>query len=113
MTFLVERLPRLPRLGLELIIALVCSVMLGMVSWRLVLHAMILGASQTQTAALRIPYEPFGYFAAFACAMMALAFLARVPEAVGKIRKEPEAAERTQRELEAVEKIEKMKGSSA
>jgi TRAP-type C4-dicarboxylate transport system permease small subunit len=110
--FLKDRLPRLPRLGLELIIALVSSVILGIVSWRLVVHAMILGASQTQTAALRIPYEPFAYFAAFACAFMALAFLARVPEAVGKIRKEPEAVGKIQKEPEAVEKVEKMKGSS-
>jgi len=100
--FLKDKLPRLPRLGLELLIALVSSAILGIVSWRLVLHAITLGASQTQTAVLRIPYAPFAYFAAFACAFMALAFLAGVPEAVGKIRKEPEA----------VEKVEKMKGSS-
>ena len=88
LTFLVERLPRSPRLGLELIISLVTSVMLGMVSWRLLTHAMDMGARQTLTAVLKIPYEPLGYFAAFACAIMALAFLARFPETVGKIRKE-------------------------
>lgn len=111
-TFLLEKLPRLPRLGLELIIALVSSVMLGMVSWRLVLLAIEMGADKTQTATLRIPIEPFAFAAAFACAFMALAFLARVPEAVGRIRKEPEAVRKTQEELEAVERIEKMKGSS-
>lgn len=88
LTFLVEKLPRSPRLGLELIISLVTSGMLGMVSWRLLVHAMDLGARQSQTAVLKIPYEPLGYFAAFACAIMTLAFLARVPETVGKIRKE-------------------------
>jgi len=88
LTFLVERLPRSPRLGLALIISLVTSGMLGMVSWRLLVHAMDMGARQTQTAVLRIPYAPLGYFAAFACAIMALAFLARFPETVGKIRKE-------------------------
>jgi TRAP-type C4-dicarboxylate transport system permease small subunit len=88
LTFLVEKLPRSPRLGLELIITLVTSGMLGMVSWRLLIHAMDLGTRQTLTAVLKIPYGPLGYFAAFACAIMALAFLARFPEIVGKIRKE-------------------------
>ena len=111
-TFLLEKLPRLPRLGLELIIALVSSVMLGMVSWRLMLLAIEMGSDRTQTATLRIPIEPFAFVAAFACAFMALTFLARVPEAVGKIRKEPEAVGKVQKELDAVEKVEKMKGSS-
>ena len=88
LTFLLEKFPRLPRLGLELIINLVTSGVLGIVSWRLLLHGILLGKSITQTGVLRIPYEPFVYFAAFACAMMALVFLARVPETVGKIRKE-------------------------
>jgi len=88
LTFLVERLPRSPRLGLALIISLVTSGMLGMVSWRLLVHAMDLGARQTQTAVLKIPYEPLGYFAAFACAIMTLVFLARFPETVGQIRRE-------------------------
>jgi TRAP-type C4-dicarboxylate transport system permease small subunit len=88
LTFLVEKMPRWPRLGLELIISLVTSGMLGMVSWRLVVHAMDLGAAQTMTPVLRIPYAPLGYLAAFACAIMTLAFLARVPETAGKIRKE-------------------------
>ncbi len=88
LTFLVERLPRSPRLGLALIISLVTSGMLGMVSWRLLMHAMDMGAKMRLTTVLRIPYEPLGYFAAFACAIMTLTFLARFPETVGKIRKE-------------------------
>ena len=88
LTFLLDRLPRLPRLGLQLIIPLVTSGVLGMVSWRLLVHAILMGATKVQTPTLRIPYAPFAYFAAFACAMMALAFLARFPETVGKIRKE-------------------------
>jgi TRAP-type C4-dicarboxylate transport system permease small subunit len=112
LTYLVDKLPRLPRLGLDLIVTLVTSATLGVLSWRLVLNAMVLGANQTRTAVLTIPLEPFGYFAAFASAILALAFLVRVPEIVGKIRKEPEAVRKTQEELEAVGKIEKMKGSS-
>jgi TRAP-type C4-dicarboxylate transport system permease small subunit len=98
LTFLVERMPRLPRLGLELTISLVTSGMLGMVSWRLLVHAMEMAANKTSTAVLRIPYAPFGYFAAFACLIMALAFLARFPEIVGKIRKEPENVGKTRKE---------------
>jgi TRAP-type C4-dicarboxylate transport system permease small subunit len=98
LTFLVERFPRLPRLGLELLISLVSAGMLGMVSWRLLVHGILMGATKVQTGVLRIPYEPFAYFAAFSVAVMALVFLAGVPETVGKIRKEPETAERTQKE---------------
>ena len=102
MTFLVDRLPRLPRLGLELIVNLVTGGILGIVSWRLLVHGILLGETKVQTGVLKIPYEPFVYFAAFACAVMALVFLAEFRKTVGKIRKEPET----------VGKIEKMKGSS-
>ena len=112
MDFLLEKFPRLPRLGLELIISLTTGGMMGMVSWRLFVHALMLGEQGIRTTLLRLPYAPVGYFAAFACALMALAFLVKVPETVGKIRKEPEAVGKTQ-EVEAVQRIEKMKGSSA
>jgi TRAP-type C4-dicarboxylate transport system permease small subunit len=111
-TFLLEKLPRLPRLGAELIIALVTTGMLGLVSWRLVMQGIVLQTTGTETGTLRISYAPFAYFTAFACAVMALAFLARVPETVGKIRKEPEAVGKTQEQAEGVAKLEKMKGSS-
>lgn len=98
LTFVVERFPRLPRLGLELIVNLVSAGMLGMLGWRLLIHGMLLGKSMTQTGVLRISYEPFVYFAAFSVAVMALVFLARVPATVGKIRKEPENVEKTRKE---------------
>ncbi len=112
MTFLVERLPRVPRLGIGLVVNLVTGGILGIVSWRLLVHGMIMADTKVQTGVLKIPYAPFAYFAAFSVAVMALVFLARVPEAVGKIRKEPETAGKIQKEPETAGKIEKMKGSS-
>jgi len=88
LTFLLDRLPRLPRLGLQLIIPLVTSGVLGLVSWRILIYAIHMGATQVNSPTLRIPYAPIGYFVALACALMALAFLAGFPETVGKIRKE-------------------------
>jgi len=88
LTFLLDRFPRPLRSGLQLIIPLVASGMLGMVSYRLLMHGILMGATKVQTPTLRIPYEPFAFFAAFSCAIMALAFLANFPEAIGKIRKE-------------------------
>jgi TRAP-type transport system small permease protein len=91
MTVVVDKLPRLPRLVLELIISLVSTGMLGMLSWRLLMYGISIGGWATQTGTtgiLGIPISPFVYFAAFACAVLALIFLARVPETVGKIRKE-------------------------
>ena len=98
LTFVVDRLPRLLGLGLELISWLVSGVMLGIVSWQLVVEAILLGTNQTTTGVLLIPLAPWAYFAAFACAVMALAFLAKVPETVGKIRKEPETVGKIQKE---------------
>jgi TRAP-type C4-dicarboxylate transport system permease small subunit len=87
-TALLDRIPRLPRLVLELIIAFASGGMLGTVSWRLVIYGIEQGNVISRTGVLKIPYEPFVYFAAGGVALMALVFLARVPEAVGKIRKE-------------------------
>jgi len=111
MTFLLDRFPRLPRLVLKLIIALVSSGILGIVTWRLVVYGINQGEFGGQTGVLKIPWEPFVYVAACGCGLMALVFLAGVPETVGKIRREPEAVETIQKEPDAVEKIEKMKGS--
>jgi TRAP-type C4-dicarboxylate transport system permease small subunit len=113
LTTLVDKLPRSPRLVLDLIIAIVTSGVMGILGWRLLMFGIYLWGIKSWSGVLKIAYAPFVYFAAFACALMALVFLARVPEIVGKIRKEPEAVEKSQKEMDAVEKIEKMKGSSA
>jgi len=88
LTFLVDRFPPLPRLGLQVIISLVTSGMLGLVSWRLLQHAIHLDVTEFVSPTLRIPHAPVTYFAAFACVIMALAFLTRLPEALGKFREE-------------------------
>jgi len=88
LTFLLDRFPRLPRLALQVIISLVTSGMFGLVSWRLFLYARDLGATSFVSPTLRIPHAPVAYFTAFACFVMALAFLVRLPEALGKFRKE-------------------------
>jgi TRAP-type C4-dicarboxylate transport system permease small subunit len=113
LTTLVDKLPRSPRLVLDLIIAIVTSGVMGILGWRLLMFGIYLWGIKSWSGVLKIAYAPFVYFAAFACALMALVFLARVPEIVGKIRKEPEGVEKSQKEMDAVEKIEKMKGSSA
>jgi len=88
LTFLLDKLPRLPRLVLELIIALVTSGILGILAWRLVVYGIYLGETKSWTGTLKVPYEPFLYFAAAGTAVMALVFLAGVPAALGKFRKE-------------------------
>jgi TRAP-type C4-dicarboxylate transport system permease small subunit len=88
LTFLLDRFPRIPRLGLQVIISLVTSGMLGLVSWQLLQHAIHLDVTEFASPTLRIPHAPIAYFAAFACVIMALAFLTGLPEALGKFRKE-------------------------
>lgn len=88
LTAVLDRLPRLPRLVMQLIIALVSSGILGMVTWRLVMYGIRQGEILSRTGVLKIPWEPFVYFAAVCTGLLSLVFLARVPETVGKIRKE-------------------------
>jgi TRAP-type C4-dicarboxylate transport system permease small subunit len=88
LTFLLDRFPRLPRLGLQVIISLVTSGILALVSWQLLLHAIHLDVTEFGSPTLRIPHAPVAYFAAFACVIMALAFLIRLPEALAKFRGE-------------------------
>ena len=88
LTFLLDRFPRLPRLVLQVVISLVTSGMLALVSWQLLQHAIRLDETQFVSPTLRIPHAPIAYFAAFACVIMALAFLTGLPEALGKFRKE-------------------------
>lgn len=88
LTFVLDRFPRSPRLGMELVIAVLTSAMLGMLTWRLVAYGIRTGETITRTGVLKIPFEPFVYFAAAGCALMALVFLARIPGIVGQIRKE-------------------------
>lgn len=88
LTFLLDRFPRWPRLVLQVVISLVTSGMLGLVSWQLLQHAIHLDVTEFVSPTLRIPHAPVAYFAAFACIIMALAFLIKLPEAVGKFRKE-------------------------
>ncbi|KPK24611.1 MAG: hypothetical protein AMJ70_01415 [Dehalococcoidia bacterium SG8_51_3] len=88
LTFVLDRFPRSPRLAIELVIALLTTAMLGMLTWRLVAYGIRLGENVTRTGVLKLPFEPFAYFAAAGCALMALAFLAAIPAIIGQIRKE-------------------------
>ena len=88
LTFLLDRFHRWPRVVLQTIISIVTSGVLGLVSWRLFLYARHLDATEFVSPTLRIPHAPVAYFAAFACMIMALAFLIGLPLALGKFRGE-------------------------
>jgi len=65
------------------------------------MYGVSIGGWATQTGStgiLGIPISPFVYIAASGCAIMALVFLAKVPETVGRIRKEPDVVEKAQKE---------------
>lgn len=88
LTFLVDRFPRLPNLILRLIVSLASGGTMGLICWRLVVYGIDEWEKLSQTNVLRLPYAPFEFIGAFACAVTALIFLARVPDTVGKMRKE-------------------------
>jgi TRAP-type C4-dicarboxylate transport system permease small subunit len=88
LTTLLDKLPGLLRPWADLTIALASGGILGVVTWRLVEFGINQAERLVSTGILGIPIEPFIDFAAVGCGLMALVFLARVPEAVGKILKE-------------------------
>jgi len=88
LTFLVDKFRRMPQLITALIVALASSGTMGLVCWRLVVYGIDEWEKKSLTNVLRLPYAPFEWIGAFACAVTALIFLARVPGVLGKIRKE-------------------------
>ena len=82
---LVTRFPRAPRYTLELIMNLITTGILGVVTWRLLLHGMRLQSMNSETVLLGIPFSPFLYLATFAFALMTLAFLIKAIESLSKV----------------------------
>ena len=85
LNILTEKMPRVPRSVLELIMMLATTGILGIASWRLCLQGMRLQDMNSQTALLGVPYPPFLYLATFAFALMALVFFVKAIESLSKL----------------------------
>jgi len=74
---IVRKLPKTSQLYLEVIMIFITSVILGLMSWQLIIQGTKLQASNAETAILEIPMHPFLYLAAFASIILMLAFFMR------------------------------------
>ncbi len=72
--FLVNKFPKKARLGIEVVIMVLTTIMLGLMSWRIFVQGTRLQAANQVTVLLRIPLYIFAYLAAFGSIMLTLAF---------------------------------------
>ncbi len=73
----VKRLPKTAQLIVEVIMMFITTVILGLVSWQILIQGTKLQAANAETAILGIPMYPFLYLATLGGLMLALAFFVR------------------------------------
>jgi len=74
---LVKRFPKTAQLSTEVIMMFITVVILGLMSWQLLVQGTKLQAANAETAILGIPMHPFVYLATLGGLMLALAFFVR------------------------------------
>jgi TRAP-type C4-dicarboxylate transport system permease small subunit len=74
---LVKRLPKPARLSIEVMMMFITMVILGLMSWQLLIQGTKLQAANAESAILEIPMYPFVYLATLGSLMLALAFFIR------------------------------------
>jgi len=80
---LVTRFPKRLRLGVEVIIMLLTTAMLGLLSWQLVIQGLRLQNMNQETAVLGIPVYPFLYIAALGSLFLTLVYLINLLNSLG------------------------------
>jgi len=70
----VKRLPKITQLSIEVIMMFITTVILGLMSWQLLMQGTKLQAANVETAILGIPIHPFLYAATLGSLMLTLAF---------------------------------------
>jgi TRAP-type C4-dicarboxylate transport system permease small subunit len=77
LNLVVKRLPKTAQLSIEVIIMFITTVILGLMSWQILVQGTKLQVANQETALLEIPVYPFIYLAALGSAVLTLAFLIR------------------------------------
>ena len=80
--FLVDRLPFRAQTVVDIIVYLPATVLLGLVSWHLVLHANQVLATGTVSSTLQLPFYPFIFLVALGFLLLALVNALRLIEAI-------------------------------
>lgn len=86
--FLVKKFPKTAQKILEVIMMFITTVILGLMSWRLLVHGTVLQAMKGESVTLGIPMWPFVYLASFGSMMLTLAFLIRFIRSLTNLREE-------------------------
>ena len=86
--FLVKKFPKTAQSILEVIMMFIATVILGLMSWRLLVQGTILQSLGAGSTTLRIPLYPFAYLATLGSIMLTLAFLIRFLRSLSNFREE-------------------------
>ena len=89
LTFVVEKMPRIPRLIIETIMLLATTVMLGLATWRLCMYGISLQEMGATMSLIKVPTAPFLYLATASFAVMTLVFLSKTFLSIHKFSREP------------------------
>lgn len=85
LTFVVNKLPKTTRSGIEAVMMFLTTIILGLMSWQILVQGTKLQASHAVTSVLEIPTPPFLYLATFGSIMLALAFLIKFIRSLSNI----------------------------
>ena len=86
--FLVNKFPKTVQSILEVIMMFIATVILGLMSWRLLVQGTLLQAWGAGSTTLRITVYPFVYLATLGSIMVTLAFLIRFLRSLSNLRGE-------------------------
>jgi TRAP-type C4-dicarboxylate transport system permease small subunit len=88
LSIVVDRLPKIAKLSIEVIMMFITTVILGLMTSQILVHGTTLQAGKAETAILGIPYYPFLYLASFGGIILTLAFLIRFIRSLSNIIEE-------------------------
>ena len=77
LNLLTNKLPKTTQQVIKVIITFATTIMVGLMSWQILVQGAKLQAASRETSLLGIPFYPFLYLAAFGSAMLTLAFFMR------------------------------------
>lgn len=88
LSLLVKRFPKTMQLSIRVVMMFITVVILGLMSWQILVQGTKLQAANRETALLEIPMHPFLYLASFGSIMLTLAFLIRFIRSLSNLMKE-------------------------
>lgn len=88
LNLVVKRFPKTMQLSIRVVMMFITVVILGLMSWQILVQGTKLQAANRETALLEIPMHPFLYLASFGSIMLTLAFLIKFTRSLSNVIKE-------------------------